>query len=205
MGVFANIGGWSEGQLWNWVQQRLQLAGNIRNTVEVALVGRIVPTGQVSMYAGASAPTGYLLCDGGSYLRSEYQDLFDAIGTTFGAADATHFNVPDLRGRVPVGLGTHADVNALGDSDGLAVASRKPGHVHDHEHEHTFAGDTGAAGAGDVIAYDLTTVNESASPAFVDASHQHAYTDTTDPMSVPQIPTDSASPSYLTLQAIIKT
>jgi hypothetical protein len=47
-----------------------------------------------------------------------------------GAADGTHFNLPDYRGRTLVGLGTHADINSLSDSDGLAVASRTPKHKH---------------------------------------------------------------------------
>ena len=41
---------------------------------------------------------GYLYCDGASYLRTDYPLLFDAIGTAHGAADGTHFNVPDYRG-----------------------------------------------------------------------------------------------------------
>lgn len=65
-------------------------------------------TGMIAPFAGASAPSGYLLCDGASYLRSSYSALFGVIGTVFGAADGTHFNVPDLRGRVPVGVGTGA-------------------------------------------------------------------------------------------------
>jgi microcystin-dependent protein len=92
----------------------------------------IVPTGGLMPFGGSSAPIGWVLCDGTSYLRTgDYADLFAVIGTTYGAADGTHFNVPDLRGRVAVGLGTHADVNALGDSDGEAtVANRRPKHVH---------------------------------------------------------------------------
>lgn len=60
----------------------------------------------ISMFGGSSAPSGWLLCDGTSYLRATYPDLFTAIGTTYGSADGTHFNVPDLRGRVPIGVGT---------------------------------------------------------------------------------------------------
>lgn len=40
---------------------------------------------------------GLLLCDGSSYLKSSYADLFNFIGITFGG-DSTHFNVPDYRG-----------------------------------------------------------------------------------------------------------
>jgi microcystin-dependent protein len=63
----------------------------------------LLPVGVILPYGGAAAPTGYLLCQGQSLLRASYVDLFAAIGTTYGAADGTHFNVPDLQGRAPVG------------------------------------------------------------------------------------------------------
>jgi microcystin-dependent protein len=58
----------------------------------------VVPTGAVVPFFGTSAPTGWLLCDGTSYLRTTYPNLFSIIGASCGAADGTHFNVPDLRG-----------------------------------------------------------------------------------------------------------
>lgn len=64
----------------------------------------LVPSGSMLAYGGASSPTGYLLCDGTSYLRATYPNLFTAIGTAYGAADGTHFNVPDLRGRFQRGV-----------------------------------------------------------------------------------------------------
>jgi microcystin-dependent protein len=88
------------------------------------------PPGTVFPFAGTSAPTGYLICDGSSLLRASYVDLFGAIGTTWGAVDGTHFTLPDLRGRVSVGVGTHVDVATLGSTDGLAVGSRRPKHKH---------------------------------------------------------------------------
>lgn len=66
------------------------------------------------MFAGASAPTGWLFCDGTSYVRTTYPVLFAAIGTAFGAADGTHFSVPDMRGRVPIGVGTGTGGGASG-------------------------------------------------------------------------------------------
>lgn len=61
------------------------------------------PSGMVVPYAGDAAPDAWLLCYGQSLVRASYPDLFAAIGTVYGAADGTHFNVPDLRGRVPAG------------------------------------------------------------------------------------------------------
>ncbi len=72
------------------------------------------PSGVIQMYAAASAPTGWLLCDGTSYLRATYPVLFAVIGSTFGSADGTHFNVPDMRGRIAIGTGTGTGGGASG-------------------------------------------------------------------------------------------
>ena len=74
--------------------------------------------------------TGWLFCDGRSMLRTDYPNLFAVIGTTFGAVDGTHFTLPDYQGRFLSGKGTHADVNAFTDNDGLALANRTPKHQH---------------------------------------------------------------------------
>lgn len=99
------------------------------------------PAGKISMYGGSAAPTGWILCDGSAVSRTTFAALFAAIGTTYGVGDgSTTFNVPDFRGRVGVGLGTHADVDALSDNDGLAVGLRRPKHKHsvsDPGHTHT--------------------------------------------------------------------
>ena len=58
-----------------------------------------VPTGSVFCLAVDTVPTGYVKCNGASYQRTgTYAALFAVIGTTYGAADSSHFNVPDLRG-----------------------------------------------------------------------------------------------------------
>lgn len=69
-----------------------------------AVQASLIPVGTVLAYGGSAAPTGFLLCFGQSVLRSSYADLFSIVGTSFGSADGTHFNLPDLRGRIPVGL-----------------------------------------------------------------------------------------------------
>ncbi len=74
----------------------------------------LVPVAMITPYGGNAAPTGWLLCDGTSYLRTDYAALFTAIGTTYGSVDGTHFTVPDLRGRVPVGAGTGTGGGASG-------------------------------------------------------------------------------------------
>ena len=63
-----------------------------------------LPAGVIVPYAGATAPTGWLLCYGQNVSRTTYADLFSAIGTEHGAGDgSTTFGIPDLRGRVGIG------------------------------------------------------------------------------------------------------
>ena len=95
-------------------------------------VGAFAPPGSIAGFGGAAAPSGWLLCDGTVVVRATYAALFAVIGTAYntGGEAGTDFRLPDLRGRATVGKGTHADVDALGDSDGNAVASRTPNHSH---------------------------------------------------------------------------
>jgi microcystin-dependent protein len=63
------------------------------------------PTGAVMAFAGASAPTGWLLCNGQAVSRTDYASLYAVLSTTYGSGNgSTTFNLPDLRGRAPVGL-----------------------------------------------------------------------------------------------------
>lgn len=74
--------------------------------------------GVIQMFAGATPPAGWLLCDGSAVSRTTYATLFAAIGTTWGVGDgSTTFNLPDLRGRAPIGAGTGSGLTArtLGD------------------------------------------------------------------------------------------
>lgn len=60
----------------------------------------LLPTGTILAYAVATAPSGFLLCDGSQVSRTTYATLFALIGITAGQGDgSTTFNVPDLRGR----------------------------------------------------------------------------------------------------------
>jgi microcystin-dependent protein len=91
----------------------------IKETVNVN-----TPTGIVSIFAGTVAPDGWLICDGSEISRSTYSDLFNVIGTTYGDGDgSTTFNLPNLKGRVPVGLDTEdTDFDGLGDFGGEKTA-----------------------------------------------------------------------------------
>lgn len=63
--------------------------------------------GRVFAHAGTNDPAGALLCDGRAVSRREYWELFDAIGTTYGAGDGSStFNLPNIESRTIIGEGT---------------------------------------------------------------------------------------------------
>lgn len=102
------------------------------------------PVGAVLPYAGAAAPAGWLLCDGGAVSRTTYAALFGVVGTTFGAGDgASTFNLPDLRGRSALGAGagpglTSRTLAAKGGAETHVLATAEmPAHGHtQNSHDH---------------------------------------------------------------------
>lgn len=59
-----------------------------------------VPAGIVEYFAGSKAPKGWLVCDGSAVSRTDYEELFEVIGTMYGAGDgSTTFNLPPLINR----------------------------------------------------------------------------------------------------------
>ena len=83
------------------------------------------PIGSVSMYAGASAPSGWMLCNGQAVSRTTYSALYSIIGTTYGSGDgSTTFNLPDLRDRVAVGAGTTYSRNSKGGSASISYTPK---------------------------------------------------------------------------------
>jgi microcystin-dependent protein len=97
----------------------------------------VIPTGSLQMFAGSASPSGWLTCDGAAVNRTTYAALFAVIGTTYGAGNGTTtFNLPDMRGRAPIGVGTGSGLTAraLADEVGaethtLTVAEM-PSHTH---------------------------------------------------------------------------
>lgn len=95
--------------------------------------------GEIKAYGGSTAPTGWLLCQGQAVSRSTYATLFSVIGTTYGSGDgSTTFNVPDFRGRVPIGSGTgtatDATAHSLGSTGGAETHTLKINEMPSHNH-----------------------------------------------------------------------
>jgi microcystin-dependent protein len=78
----------------------------------------------------------WLQCNGVAVSRTTYSLLFNYLNSLspalpFGSGNGTTtFNLPDARGRIAVAEGEHADVDSMGDSDGAAIADRRPKHYH---------------------------------------------------------------------------
>lgn len=132
-----------------------------------AVVAATVPAGVISPYAGASAPANWLLCDGTAVSRSTYSVLFAVTGTQFGVGDgSTTFNLPDLRGRVPVAIDTgQSEFNVRGETGGAKThtltSAELPVHAHTTpDHTHDF---NGIVCVSEASGHGLTT----SSPSFV--------------------------------------
>jgi len=141
----------------------------VRNRVS-RVERRTVPTASISAFAAATAPAGWLLCDGTAVSRTTYADLFAAIGTTYGAGDgSTTFNLPNLKGRVPVGQDTaQAEFNVLGEVGGAKThtlsVTEMPSHTH-VQNSHTHVQDAHNH-TQDAHGHTLTVATDTSSATF---------------------------------------
>lgn len=70
------------------------------SAIGATLAHAMLPTGSLVDFAGTSAPSGWLMCDGREVSRTAYSSLFAIVGTSYGVGDgSTTFNLPDFRGR----------------------------------------------------------------------------------------------------------
>jgi microcystin-dependent protein len=185
----------------------LGLIKQTRNT----FVGDLgVPMGAIMPYAGASAPYGYLFCDGSEVEKSKFPDLFDAIGTLYNGASTLNgvntFRLPDLRGRfalgkdnmdnggtVPNALGGYIDggggnidrvpdtkADILGEGAGSSSVALTLSNLPDHEHSLQNSG----------VQYSVVRVDTAINPPATTglgptASGQTQYLNTSGPIKKP--------------------
>ena len=100
------------------------------------------PAGIVAPFAGTSAPSGWLACNGAAVSRTDYATLFAAIGTTWGVGDgSTTFTLPNLQGAFVRGSGTStldpSSPRAVGSFQAEAYLNHSHG-VTDPTHSHTY-------------------------------------------------------------------
>ncbi|MGO4293901.1 phage tail protein [Chitinophaga sp. RAB17] len=93
--------------------------------------------GEIRIFAGNFAPAGWMLCQGQILSISEYETLFNLIGTTYGGDGLETFALPDLQGRVPIHSGRHPDsgrIFTLGEKNGTETFTLTANQLPSHQH-----------------------------------------------------------------------
>ena len=94
--------------------------------------------GEIRMFGGNFAPAGWMFCEGQLLPISEYETLFNLIGTTYGGDGQSTFALPDLRGRLPVhqgqgpGLSSYVLAETGGAEEVTLTTQQIPAHAHPH-------------------------------------------------------------------------
>ncbi len=103
--------------------------------------------GEIRMFGGNFAPAGWAFCDGSQLAISQFETLFNLIGTTYGGDGQQTFGLPDLRGRVPVHQGTsrQGETFVIGQMSGSESVTLLGNQVPPHSHL------AQAAPGGDVV------------------------------------------------------
>ena len=110
--------------------------------------------GEIRMFAGNFAPAGWNFCDGSLLAISEQETLFNLIGTIYGGDGQSTFAVPDLRGRLPVHMGTISGTTfAIGENGGVEEVTLNVQQIPSHNHlmQASAATGTGSNPQGNVL------------------------------------------------------
>ena len=107
----------------------------------ISVVSSGLSSGTIIMYVADILPAGWLLCDGSAVSRTTYSALFSAIGTTYGTGNgSTTFNLPNMTGKMPIGVKSGGNVGSLGATGGSFNHVHQMGaHTHAQSHTHTIA------------------------------------------------------------------
>jgi microcystin-dependent protein len=148
------------------------LAANVSSSGVISGYNGGTITGELKMWPTATAPVGYLLCNGDLVSRTTYADLFSVIGTTYGAGDNTStFALPNFLDKMPIGAGAIYSANTTGGSANSVVVSHThtassavtdPGHLHtipENYETGTIQAGSGTSGAGNRKLNDRTNNN----------------------------------------------
>lgn len=120
------------------------------DAVNKAYADSVAPAGSILAYVGATAPTGWALCDGTSYVTATYPLTAAALGVV-----AANFNVPNLKGRVIVGVdGAQTEFDTLQETGGSKTHTLTTAEMPSHNHDvHRSA--TGVATQGGSAPYTI--------------------------------------------------
>lgn len=151
-----------------------------------------MPIGTISMFAGSTAPTGYLLCQGQAVSRTTYANLFTVIGTTYGTGNgSTTFNLPNLQGKFALGKSSSHALASTGGAETVTLTTNQiPAHTHGNKslvgmfRAYGDTGSIGESGDGTVITSGIVSTDGSFdwAPGYenrrgygvkIDASHEH--------------------------------
>jgi microcystin-dependent protein len=126
--------------------------------------------GEIRMFAGNFAPAGWMFCEGELLPISEYETLFNLIGTTYGGDGQSTFALPDLRGRLPVHQGNGFTLAETGGVETVTLTvSQIPAHSHPFLATSSLSSATGPG--GNVLAEStLLTMFQSGAPTIAMAS-----------------------------------
>jgi microcystin-dependent protein len=111
--------------------------------------------GEIRMFAGNFAPAGWRLCDGAPLAISQYDVLFNLIGTTYGGDGQETFNLPNLQSRFPMHAGTHNGTTfIIGEAAGVESVTLTTNQIPVHTHPMVASTDPGtqASPAGGIPA-----------------------------------------------------
>lgn len=111
--------------------------------------------GEIRMFAGNFAPAGWMFCEGQRLPISENEALFQLIGTTYGGDGQETFNLPDLRGRLPIHQGNGFILAETGGVEEVTLTVQQIP-VHTHPLLASQAGGTANSPANNVLAASPT-------------------------------------------------
>ncbi len=113
--------------------------------------------GEIRLFAGNFAPSGWMTCDGQLVAISDNDTLFNLIGTTYGGDGQETFALPDLRGRVPIHMG---GIYTLAESGGEETVTLTTSQIPAHPHgvQATSGGATSTSPQGNALAAGNTVV-----------------------------------------------
>ena len=134
----------------------------------------LTPPGVVAPFAGATAPTGWLMCDGATLSQSQYPKLYAVLGTRYGQDGAGTFKVPDLRGKTVFGVAAgDTAFDTLGETGGAKTAALAEANLPAHKHATPALTHTASSGNAGTHAHTGSSAAASVAHAHDRQAHAH--------------------------------